>query len=265
MNSVLNQKEILTNINSKIEVIVLDNTVSTNLFAKEITSKYDHDVVIVANKQTSGRGRLGRTFVSNESSGIYMSYLIKPDILLEDCKLITPLVCVATCKAIEKCLLEENYKLDTKIKWVNDIYIKQKKVCGILVEAITYNNKPSSLIIGIGINCYKQQFPSELENIVTTIEDETNIKLSRNKLIGYIVNNIDNYLNDFSNKIYMKEYVDRSFIIGKVVEFKLFNETFLAKVLNILEDGSIQVEKDNKEVINIFSGEITRLVIKHES
>lgn len=265
MNNLLNEREILQNLNNEKELIILDNTPSTNLFAKEIANKYEKDVVVVAEKQTAGRGRLGRTFVSNEGSGIYMSYLIKPNISLEDCKLITPLVCVATCNAIEKCLLEKKIHLDTKIKWVNDIYINNKKVCGILVEAMSINNKPNHLIIGIGINCYKQSFPIDIENIVTTIEDETNIKISRNKLISYIINNIDYYLNNLNNKEYMKEYINRSFIIGKEVEVKLSNESFLAKVLNILDDGSLLIEKENNEIINLSTGEITRLVIKHET
>lgn len=263
----LDKTTILSKLNDTKEIIILDEITSTNTFAKEFAKENFDEAIIIANSQTNGRGRLGRTFVSNKGTGIYISYLIRPKINLEDCKLITPLVCVAICKAIEEALLKENFKLDTKIKWVNDIYINFKKVCGILVETSTIKNNldPEYLIIGIGLNCYEQKFPKELRNIVTTIEDESKKIISRNDLIAIIINNIDYYLNNFDQKIYMQEYINRSFIIGKKVEIKQGEKSYLAKVKSILMDGSINIEKEDKTIINISTGEITRMVIKDET
>lgn len=263
----LDKETILSKLNYNKKIILLDEVTSTNTFAKEFAKEDSDEAIIIANSQTNGRGRLGRTFISNKGTGIYISYLIRPKINLEDCKLITPLVCVATCNAIEELLLKENFQLDTKIKWVNDIYINFKKVCGILVEASTIrkNMYPEYLIVGIGLNCYEQDFPEELKNIVTTIEDETKIIISRNDLISAIINNIDYYLNNFNQKIYMQEYINRSFIIGKKVEIKQGEKSYFAKVKNILMDGSINIEKDDGTINNISTGEITKMVIKDET
>lgn len=254
----LDLEYISSKINDSKRIIILEEIDSTNNYIKQLyQSDYNNEMIVIAESQTSGRGRLGRNFLSNKDSGIYMSYLIKPRLTLTDAAKITVLSCVAICVAIEKLT-----SVIPQIKWVNDIYINNKKVCGILTEAKTVKDKqiPEYIVIGVGINCYKQNFGIDLENIATSIEDETNKVISRNDLIAEIINNIDSYIKNDIDVI--DEYIKHSFIIGKMVEIKQFDKSFMAKVLGITSDAKLLVESLSGEVLELSTGEISRVVIK---
>ena len=240
------------------EVILFDEIDSTNSYLKKLAKdKKQNDVLVIANHQTNGRGRLGRNFISDKTSGIYMSLLVRPNISINDAKKITCLTAVAINKAII-----ELTSLDSKIKWVNDIYINNKKVCGILTEAQTSIEEGTIdyIIIGIGINVYKRQFDESIKNIATSIEDEGSI-ISRNDLIIKIVNNIDNYINNFTDEIYMKEYQNSSCVVNKEVELNIRGNIFKATVLRINDEGELVVRTFDNEELTVYSGEITRLVL----
>lgn len=253
---ILDKEYIENNISKKIEIF--DEIDSTNNYLKKLAKdKFQNNILVIANYQTNGRGRLGRTFISDKSSGIYMSLLVRPNISINDAKKITCLTAVAINNAIN-----ELTNLNSKIKWVNDIYINNKKVCGILTEAQTSIEEGTIdyVIIGIGINVYKREFDDSIKNIATSLEHE-GVIISRNDLIIKIVNNIDTYLNDFTNDIYMNEYQNSSCIVGKEVELNIRGDIFKATVLKINDEGELVVRTyDNKE-LTVYSGEITRLVL----
>lgn len=259
---VLDASIIKANIKNKMDVVVLDEVDSTNKYLKELAknSTIDH-MVVIANKQTGGRGRLGRSFVSNQTSGIYMSILVRPDISINLAKKITCMVSVATSKAIEKFT---NAKVS--IKWVNDLYLNHKKICGILTEASTSleQNNMEYVIMGIGINCYHQTFDEELAKKATTLEDELGVVVSRNELVSEIVNEIDDYMHHFEMhcEAFMKEYIDRSFVIGMEVELQKGNTITQALVKGINQDGELIVEDQNQNILTYSSGEITRMMVK---
>ena len=123
---------------------------STNSYLKEMAAKGAQEgTIIIANRQSAGRGRLGRSFFSPEEKGIYMSILLRPDISLERAVLITSMAAVAVAEAIEQVS-----GIQTKIKWVNDIFLNKKKVCGILTEA-GIDAETGTLeyaVLGIGVN-----------------------------------------------------------------------------------------------------------------
>lgn len=253
---ILNKKYIENNISKK--VVIFDEIDSTNNYLKNLAKdKSQNNILVVANYQTNGRGRLGRTFISDKSNGIYMSLLVRPNISINDAKKITCLTAVSINNAIN-----ELTGLNSKIKWVNDIYINNKKVCGILTEAQTSIEEGiiDYVVIGIGINVYKREFDESIRNIATSLEDEGAI-ISRNDLIIKIVNNIDNYLNDFTNDIYMKEYQNSSCIVGKEVELNIRGDKFKATVLKINDEGELVVRTLDNEELTVYSGEITRLVL----
>lgn len=259
---ILNKEYIESNIKKSKELIILEKINSTNTFLKELAkNKKLNNVVAIAEEQTSGRGRLGRTFVSNRNQGIYMSILIRPNFSIEHAKKITCLACVATSKAIEKLT-----GLDTKIKWVNDIYINNKKLCGILTEGSTLFELGvmEYVIIGIGINCYKQDFGHEINNIATSIEDETNEIVSKNDLIIEIVNQLDYYLDNIMDNKYMDEYISKSFVIGKKVLIIQGSNQYNVEIININNDGELIVKDDNNIIKVISSGEITKMVVSNE-
>lgn len=243
------------------EVLILDEVDSTNTFLKNIAKTTDvEELIVVANKQTGGRGRIGRSYVSNPTSGIYFSLLYRPNIAIEYAKKLTCLAGVAVVRAIQKLT-----ELDAKIKWVNDVYIHDKKVCGILTEASTSieENTFEYAIIGIGVNCYQQEFSKEVASIATTIEDEAKCIVSRNDLIAEIVNQIDIELVQIETSHFMEEYKEYSFVIGKEVELQKMKESHHVKVIDITRDGELVVEEKG-EIYTVSSGEITRMVIQSE-
>ena len=164
-------KSFIENKLENIKVEYLETCTSTNKILKNAT--YLTDTLLIAEEQTSGVGRLNRNFVSNKNKGIYMSLLTFKKIDLKYLNKVTPITAVIVSNAIDE-LINDN----TKIKWVNDIYLKDKKICGILVESVIVNNRLEKLIIGIGINTYSQTFDEELSKKASTIEDLTNINPS---------------------------------------------------------------------------------------
>lgn len=253
---ILDKEYIENKISMKVEIF--DEIDSTNNYLKNLAKdKSQNNILVVANYQTNGRGRLGRTFISDKSNGIYMSLLVRPNISINDAKKITCLTAVSINNAIN-----ELTGLNSKIKWVNDIYINNKKVCGILTEAQTSIEEGiiDYVIIGIGINVYKREFDESIKNIATSLEDEGAI-ISRNELIIQIIKYIDKYLNDFTNDIYMKEYQNSSCIVGKEVELNIRGNIFTATVLKINDEGELVVRTLDNEELTVYSGEITRLVL----
>lgn len=243
------------------EVLILDEVDSTNTFLKNLAKTTDvEELVVVANKQTGGRGRIGRTYVSNPTSGIYFSLLYRPKIAIEYAKKLTCLAGVAVVRAIQKLT-----GIEAKIKWVNDVYIQGKKVCGILTEASTSieENTFEYAIIGIGVNCYQQEFAKEVAAIATTIEDEAKCIVSRNDLIAEIINQIDIELVQIETSHFMEEYKEYSFVIGKKVELQKMGQSHDVKVIDITKDGELVVAEKGK-TYTVSSGEITRMVIQSE-
>ena len=234
-------KSFIENKLENIKVEYLKTCTSTNKILKNAT--YQTDTLLIAEEQTSGVGRLNRNFVSNKNKGIYMSLLSFKKIDLKYLSKVTPITAVIVSNAIDE-LINDN----TKIKWVNDIYLKDKKICGILVESVIVNNGLEKLIIGIGINTYSQIFVEEL----------TNIKISRNELIINIINNLNKALDNIDDISYMKEYIQKSNLINKEVIVNINDTEYIAKVLDITLDAELVVEIDNS-IYTLTTAEVTKI------
>lgn len=232
-------------LNKKYKLFILNKTTSTNHIIKN--DNYDDYSILIAKRQTSGVGRTGKFFESSKKRGLYMSIKYSED-YLKDITNITCMVAVAVCNALEKQIKEKLF-----IKWVNDIYLNSKKICGILVEK--HNDK---YIIGIGINLYSQKFNEELSKIASSIEDLLNIKLDINKLVVDIIDEIEQII--ISNNSYMDEYIERSFIIGRKVIVVQNNLEYEVMVKSINLNGNLVVIHDDREE-TINSGEVTKIVI----
>lgn len=219
-----------------IKITVLDTVDSTNNYAKahDITSPQ----LITANRQTSGRGRLGKSFYSPEGSGIYMTLAIKAPASPE---YITIATAVAVARVI-KHLGAENIG----IKWVNDIFSNGRKVCGILCERT--NDK---VIIGVGINLTTQEFPEEIADIAGAL----NIKADRNTVIAKITSEIFNVM-ALSPLEIIAEYKNYLFILGKKVKYKKNGVVHTAVAEDVNEYGNLIVTSDGKKDI-LSSGEIS--------
>ena len=233
---------------------ILPETDSTNNYAKElaITGKRNKTVVITE-KQSGGKGRLGRPFYSPEGNGLYMSVLFRPEINVDSATLITSFTAVAVAEAVEKLSGQ-----DVNIKWVNDVYMNGKKICGILTEA-GFDFEGGTVdyaVIGIGINVLGTDFPDELINIATSIEKETGLKISRNDLAAEVLNNLENMSNGIKDKKYLDIYRKKSNVIGKRLKVTYGSQVFYAEALDINENAALIVKTDNGiKILN--SGEVS--------
>lgn len=240
---------------SKIEIQVLEKATSTNTLVKELASKKNEGFVIIAGEQTAGRGRMGRTFFSPGDSGVYMSLLLKPKIKPEDAIQITTAAAVSVCRALEALGIK-----NSEIKWVNDIYINNKKVCGILTES-SFDSKSGKLdfaVLGVGINIYESEdgFPDEIKDIAGAVFSERKENL-RNRFIAEFINSFFDFYNVISSKSHLKEYKEKSFVLGKEITVIQGENTRNGKAVDIDDCCNLVVEFPDGKTEKLYSGEIS--------
>ena len=231
-----------------IERIYLDIVDSTNNYCKElIRNGKNNNFLVVSNEQTAGRGRLGRSFFSPKDTGIYMSLALKYD---ENFNILS--TTTKTALSVLEALKEFTDK-DLKIKWVNDIYLNDKKVSGILTESC-YTDKAKFIIIGIGINIYDTKFPNELKEIASSLNIKEN---NRDKIINRIICNILHYLFSDPNNEYINMYKKYSNCLNKDIYYIKNDNKYYGHVIDFTENGElVLINEDNKTVI-LNSGEIS--------
>ena len=247
----LSEKRILEELNSlgisPPKLFFYEETDSTSTRAREYAEKNPgSEAIFIANSQTAGRGRRGRSFVSKPGAGIYISFLTRPVARGFDATKITAESAVRLCSAIESlcdCKIE--------IKWVNDLFLGGKKLAGILTEGKLENDgKIAYQVVGMGINVYKNAISDEISAIATSLEDEVKCVPDRAKLVARIIYEMQKGSASFS------DYKARSFVIGKRVTVMKLTESYTARVLDINPDYSLKIRRGEKEE-NLFSGEIS--------
>ena len=169
------------------KTIILDEIDSTNNYAKEIASKTKEDTLIIANRQTKGRGQFDRVWYSCENESITCSYLIFSKLNITD-------TFSKDVASYISNIINKKYDLNTYIKKPNDIYINNKKLAGILIETKYLENKLLYVIIGIGININQKNFPKEIKTTATSIFLETGKTFDVHKVLNYIN---DNFYKEF--------------------------------------------------------------------
>ena len=211
--------------------------------------------LLIAEYQTKGKGRKGRSFFSPASSGCYMSFLIRPPYSAEECTLLTTAAAAATAKAIESVI---GIKAD--IKWVNDIYIERKKVAGILTEAAF---KKDGLgidyaIVGIGININPPEsgFPYEIADIASYLTDNNDADM-KNHLIAEVTNNFIYYYQNLPEREFIEEYKSRLFFLGEEITVIQPDETYLATAIDIDPMCHLIVKTSDGQIKTLFGGEIS--------
>ena len=222
------------------EVAVFDKIDSTNKFLKENTG-FD---VALALEQDGGRGRLGRSF-SSEKGGIYFSFKANPN----SYRLATVAAAVAVCKA-----LEERFDINPSIKWVNDIIVNGKKLCGILAES----NLPEYLVIGIGINA-TNTLPQELSNIATTLAQVGvgNLEADEYAIIPTEIIRWFESLILLDDKILILEYKKRINYFEKEIEVIQGGKTRRCIAKDVDLNGNLIVEEMNGNTSVLSSAEIS--------
>lgn len=240
-------------------ILRFDSINSTNTEAiNQAKRGADEGLCVVARRQTAGRGRHGRTWISEKDAGLYFSIVLRPVIENKFLPLITLMTAVAVTDT-----LKNIYELKPDIKWANDVHINGKKVCGILAEMIE-TSKGMVIIVGIGINLKSTNFPAEIAGIVTSIEAETNHNPDSEKLL----NSLTQFLNYFydclqgknGSKIILEEWTKRSsYAFGKSVRVKLENETILGITEGLEENGALRVRAANGDLKIVQAGDVENL------
>ncbi len=242
--------------NKFIKAKIIDKTTSTNDIIKEYAANGEKEgFLLVSGEQTNGKGRMGRNFFSPGDTGVYMSLLLRPKIKPADAVLITTAAAVSVCEAFEKLGVD-----NPQIKWVNDIFVNNKKVCGILTEA-SFNTEKGTLdyaVLGIGVNMYEPQngFPEELSAIAGAVFAEKSEDL-RNKFIACFINSFMMYYKELESKKHCKLYAERCFVIGKEINVISGDDIRKAKAISIDENCGLVVRFDDGENAVINSGEIS--------
>lgn len=181
----LNQKELLCHRRTRwigADTMYYETIDSTNTQAKRLAEEgYGNGTLLVANAQTAGRGRRGRSWEASGDAAIYMSLLLKPKLAPGNAPMITLVAALAVSKAITKLTGRA-----AGIKWPNDIVMNGKKVCGILTEMSMKSGCVDFIVVGIGINVNTEQFPEELQNIATSLQLETGNFMNRAELIEQV-------------------------------------------------------------------------------
>lgn len=216
---------------------------STNLFLKENYSKYDNLTCVVANHQTNGRGRFNRQWL--DSDDLLFSILIK------NIDYLAPSYSLRIASSILKVF--KTYGLKPLIKWPNDIIVNNKKVCGILLEAVT-KEKMECLIIGVGINCNSTLFSEDLKIKASSLKNELKNDINKKELLSLIQKQFIDDLNN--NDDYLTSIRDNSYLDNKKVSFVYQGQERVGIVKGYSSDGLIIIQSDNEE-LTISSGEIT--------
>lgn len=270
--SVTNKGYLLKNDNDILNEFEINKLLDTEIFGRkcyyfnEVTSTNDEaklkalngaceGSIVITEKQTSGKGRLGRNWFSSEKAGIFMSMILRPDIIPMQAQQITLITGISVSSALENLT-----NLDVKIKWPNDVVINGKKVCGILTEMSAEMEIIKFIITGIGINVNNDYFSEEIKNKATSILLETGKRFDRKNIIAEVLKEFEkNYFlyckNGFNQ--FLSEYKNKCLNLGHQV--KLINKeniTFgIAK--DISENGELIVEDEEGNLKTVFSGEVS--------
>lgn len=238
--------EKLNNYPYKIEV--RDTVTSTNSIMKEAAKNgAEAYSVLIASSQTEGRGRMGRAFYSPAGSGLYMSVLFRPENGINPLR-ITTNAAVAVATALEKLSGKQ-----TGIKWVNDIYINDRKVSGILAESSVGEN--GFVVLGIGVNVFNPEkgFPDDIKMRAGSVFDK-NEEFLREKTAVEILKEL---CAERKEKEILEDYRNRSIIVGKKIE--IIKNDFIEKAVALLidDDYSLVVKKEDGSIENISCGDVS--------
>ncbi len=235
--------------NPEVEIQVFQEISSTSQVMKQkaLESRLPHGSFVAANSQIEGRGRKGRSFYSPKGSGLYLSVLLYPGKTVQESLEMTAAAAVAVCKAVR-----ESCGVSLDIKWVNDLYLQGKKVCGILTEAVTdfETGDIEFAVVGIGLNLYEPEegFPAELRQKAGTILQKGQ-QVDRNRLAACIVNCL---LKEVEKKGIPGEYIAWNIIPGRKIKLHSDFKSRIVLAERISEDGRLVIrnEQGQEEILS---------------
>lgn len=239
------------------EVLYFDTIDSTNTKAQELAEKgYPSGTLVVADKQESGKGRRGRSWVSPSGTGIFMTLMIKPDINPNNASMLTLVAALAVAKAITSVTGEE-----AMIKWPNDIVVNGKKVCGILTEMNAQFDYINHIVVGIGINVHNESFPEEISQMASSLMIEAGGKrFHRAQIIAETMSYFEQYYDTFLQtqdlSALVREYDELLVNMNKAVRVLDPKEPFDGKAMGITPKGELIVDTwESRKLVS--SGEVS--------
>jgi BirA family biotin operon repressor/biotin-[acetyl-CoA-carboxylase] ligase len=227
---------------------------STMIVAKEKASQgATEGTVIITDQQTSGRGRLGRTWLSPQGN-LALSLILKPR--LENLPQLIMVASLAVVKAIKAVS-----NIDATIKWPNDVLIRGKKVCGILIESEVKCDTVNFAVVGIGINIDLDtaSFP-EISAIATSLREQSGKKISRPKLVAALLSEVENlYLGALAGDPIHKEWREHMDTLGKWIEVKSGDTIERGKAEDVTEGGNLILRRPDNSIAEVIVGDVTVL------
>ncbi|MBR6795516.1 MAG: biotin--[Clostridia bacterium] len=227
---------------------------STNIRAKLLAADgAEEGSAVLADAQTAGHGRYGRPFFSGAGQGLYMSVILRPRFDFVLWPQLTTFAALALCESLEALCPS----LDLQVKWVNDVYLRGKKLAGILTETVISPSvqSPPAAIVGIGVNLCGR-LPEELQQIACTL-DSAVAPPSRNLLAGEIIKRLLRAEKEIASGTYLARYRRRCFILSKDVWVQEGGNTYEATVLDLLNDASLLIRLPSGEKRALRAGEVS--------
>ena len=243
---------------NKFLIDVRKTVTSTNMELRDLAAKgAPEGYVLIAEEQTAGKGRQGRSFHSPAGHGAYFSLLLRPGHGMEDVSQITPAAAVAAARAIE-----DIFGVRVGIKWVNDLFISGKKVCGILTEAVfsAESGHIESAVLGIGINITKPEegFPKDIESVAAALTDRRFIEdEERCRLVMATLDNFWGFYENLPARAFLAEYRARSILLGQDIFVLSDGGKRAARALEIDDDCGLLVQYETGETATLRSGEVS--------
>lgn len=239
------------------KLVYLDEVDSTNNYARKLAEDgVQHGTLVVADYQNGGKGRRGRTWVMPHRKAIAMSLIVRPDIRPEKASMMTLVTGMAVAEAIKKVT-----GLDTKIKWPNDIVINGKKISGILTEMSAEMDGINYVVIGIGINANFTEFPEELRETATSLQQQLGYPVDRGAIICMTMKIFEIYYERFMETQSMKglaeEYQQMLANLDRQVRVLEPGNEYSGVARGIDETGQLLVEKENGETVAVYAGEVS--------
>ncbi|MBR4831690.1 MAG: biotin--[Butyrivibrio sp.] len=245
-------------------LVYKEETGSTNDDAKALAAEgAPHGTLVVADRQTSGRGTRGRTWETQEGSNVAMSLVIRPTISADKLPVITLIMGLSVAQGLEDILIENMEIADfPQIKWPNDVIIAGKKICGILTELHMNNdNTVSDVVVGVGININMTVFPDDIKNIAGSVYSQTGFKIDRGRVVASVMkrfeDNYDLYMQTLDLSLLKKEYEERLINTDKTVRVLDPAGEYEAIARGITTSGALIIEKEDGTAAEVNAGEVS--------
>lgn len=252
----MTEQEIRTGLNTAWAgrtIICLDSVDSTNRYARGIAAQgAQHGTLVTAAVQTAGRGRRGRSWISPQGDGIFMTLIVRPDVPPSEIASLSLLTALAVARAIRR-----ETGLEAKIKWPNDIVVSGRKVCGMLLEMDADAQRVHSVAAGIGINVHQRAFDEEIAHTASSLDMLSGRRQSRAAIIRAFLEEFEKVYELESHEEIMRAYCACSATIAQRVQVIAPDRTFTGTAVAVTGSGSLLVMDEDGTQREVLAGDVS--------